>query len=399
MRGERWEGMMSGVDIFESRHYRKARAPALEAETLPPWCYTAPEFYAREVERIFRKTWNFVGRADEITKPGDYLVFDLVGESVIVLRDRAGALRAFANTCRHRGTRLLSGSGRCTSIACPYHAWVYDLDGRLISSLGMEEAVGFDPASYGLLPVRLESWEGFLFVTFDDGAPPLSTHLGDLPQRFAAYNFADMVCVRRKEYDLACNWKIYVENAMEDYHTPTVHRKSIGLQQTTLETGKVGEWDAIFMPAPRTIAVLPEDIDFALPPIAGLSGKPAGGTFFTVIYPSTFFATTQDCMWWLQESPQGPGRTRVVIGSCFPRATVARSDFAEKVAIYYKRWDKALPEDNAISEQQQAGLGSTLARPGRLSGHEPAVHCIANWVLDRVLDPAPQCDSAAEGQR
>jgi len=384
--------MTSSADIFDPAHYRKACAPALEAEMLPPWCYTAPEFYAREVERIFRKTWNFVGRADEIQKPGDYRVFDLVGESVIVLRDKAGAIRAFANNCRHRGTRLLSGSGNCRAIACPYHAWVYDLDGCLISSLGMEEAVGFDPAQYGLVPVRVESWEGFLFIAFDAAAPPLSVHLGDLPQRFAAYNFADMVCVRRKEYDLACNWKIYVENAMEDYHTPTVHRKSIGLQKTVLEAGKTGEWDAVFMPSPRTIAVLAEDLDQALPQIAGLAGKPADGTFFTVIYPCTFFATTQDCMWFLQEFPQGPGRTKVVIGSCFPRATVARPDFALKVEAYYKRWDKALPEDNAISERQQAGLASSLARAGRLSGHEPAVHRIGNWVLDRVLD-----DTAAKG--
>jgi choline monooxygenase len=195
-----------------------------------------------------------------------------------------------------------------------------------------------------------------------------------------------MVCVRRKEYDLACNWKLYVENAMEDYHTPTVHRKSIGLQKTDLEQGGSGAWDAIFMPAPRTIAVLPEDIDSAFPPIAGLSGRPAGGTFFTVVYPCTFFATTQDCMWWLQEFPLGPGRTKVSVGSCFPRATVARADFDEKVRKYYKRWDKSLPEDNAISERQQAGLATSFALPGRLSVHEPAVHRIANWVLDRVLD-------------
>ncbi len=378
--------------IFDPQLYRRVRQPMLAAEGLPPWCYTSPEFYDREVERIFRKSWNFIGRADEIAKPGDFMVFDLVGESIIVLRDGAGRLRGFANSCRHRGTRLLDGSGNCKSIACPYHAWVYALDGRLIASLGMEETLGFDPADYGLLPVRLEDWEGFLFVNFAEGET-LADYLGDLPERFAAYNFTEMVCVRRKEYDLACNWKLYVENAMEDYHTPTVHRKSIGLQKTLLEEGGVGAWDSIFMPASQTIAVLPEDLASAFPPIGGLSGKPAGGTFFTVIYPSTVFATTQDCMWWLQEFPLAPGRTRVSVGSCFPRATVARSDFAEKVEKYYRRWDKSLPEDNAISERQQAGLASRFARPGRLSVHEPAIHRIANWVLDRVLDPVH--DSAA----
>src|SRR5258706_15734657 len=123
--------MDAAADIFDSRHYQRVRRPALEAESLPPWCYTAPEFYDREVDRIFRKTWNFLGRVDEVAKPGDFRVFDLVGESVIVLRDREGEVRAFANTCRHRGTRLLAGTGKCRSIACPYHAWTYDLDGRL----------------------------------------------------------------------------------------------------------------------------------------------------------------------------------------------------------------------------------------------------------------------------
>ena len=90
-------------------------------------------------------------------------------------------------------------------------------------------------------------------------------------------------------------------------------------------------------------------------------------------------------MWWLQEFPAGPARTKVVIGSCFPRETVSRPDFSEKVEKYYRRWDMSIPEDNAISERQQAGLSSSFSRPGRLSSYEPAVRDIANWILDRVL--------------
>src|SRR6185437_14378768 len=99
--------------MFDPLHYRNVRRPAAAAETLPSWCYTSQEFYDREIARIFRTSWNFIGRADEIARPGDYAVFDLVGESIIVLRDAAGRLRAFANTCRHRGTRLLDGTGNC----------------------------------------------------------------------------------------------------------------------------------------------------------------------------------------------------------------------------------------------------------------------------------------------
>jgi phenylpropionate dioxygenase-like ring-hydroxylating dioxygenase large terminal subunit len=333
---------------------------------------------------MFRRNWNFVGREDEIPMPGDYVALDMFGTGVVVVRDKAKRLRAFANTCRHRGTKLLQGRGRCPAIVCPYHSWTFALSGELVAAPGMEHTEGFDKGHYGLIPVRLESWEGFYFINFDDGAASLQEYLGNLPEYLASHSLAEMVCVRREEYDLGCNWKIFLENAMEEYHTPTVHKLSIGAQ-TTVREASTGAWDGMFMPAEKTIALLKEDLDSAFPAIPTLDAKAARGTYFAVIYPMTFFAMTQDCMWWLQQFPQGATRTKVVIGSCFPRATVARPDFAERVEKYYRRWDKSMPEDNAISERQQAGL-SFLSRPGRLSIHEPVVRDIANWVLDHLLD-------------
>ncbi|HUC63696.1 MAG TPA: aromatic ring-hydroxylating dioxygenase subunit alpha [Alphaproteobacteria bacterium] len=372
-------------DMFDPAHYQRVRLPALEAETLPPWCYTAPAFYQREVERIFKRTWNFIGREDEVPNSGDYMTFDLFGEPLAIVRGRDGVVRAFVNICRHRGTRMLSGNGNCRVISCPYHAWAYSLDGQLVATPGMEQTAQFSRDDYGLLPVRLESWEGFIFVNFDRSAPGLMAHLGNLPQALASYRMSEMVCVRRREFDLACNWKIYLENAMEEYHTPTVHKQSIG-KQTTVQEKSEGEWDGLYMPSEETIALLAEDLPDAFAPIPTLDAKAAAGAYFLSIYPCTFFATTQDCMWWLQEFPSGPGRTKVVIGSCFPRATVARPDFASRVQKYYRRWDKSLPEDNAISELQHEGVNSSFSRPGRLSFHEPVVRDIANWVLDHVLD-------------
>jgi phenylpropionate dioxygenase-like ring-hydroxylating dioxygenase large terminal subunit len=351
---------------------------------MPPWCYTTPEFYKREIDRMFRKVWNFIGREDEIPNPGDYLALELFEEPFVILRGKEGKLRAFANTCRHRGTRLLQGSGNCRVISCPYHSWAYALNGDLIGTPGMEQTLNFDKKQYGLVPIRLETWDGFVFVSFDEQAPSLTDYLGNLPGKLASHKLSDMICVRRKEYDVACNWKIFLENAMEEYHTATVHKASIGKQSTVREES-VGEWDGMFMPQERTIALLPEDLGKAFPPIRTLDHKAAGGTYFFVLYPSTFFAVTQDCAWWLQEFPLAPNRTKIVIGSCFPRETVAREDFSEKVKNYYERWDKSLPEDNAISELQQIGVNSSFSRAGRLSYQEPVVGDIANWVLDRVL--------------
>src|SRR5262249_7036633 len=123
--------MISDRDMFESRHYEAVRRPLLDAETMPPWCYTSELFYQREVERIFHKVWNFLGAADRLRRPGDYFTVNFAGVPVIVLRDGDDQLRAFANSCRHRGSALLDGSGNCQRIVCPYHSWNYRLDGSL----------------------------------------------------------------------------------------------------------------------------------------------------------------------------------------------------------------------------------------------------------------------------
>ena len=376
--------MPPGQNLFDPELYRDVRRPFEQAMSMPSWCYTSEAFFAREVERIFRRVWNFVGRADEVPEPGDYLTLDMFGESIIVVRGQDHRVRAFANTCRHRGTRLLRGRGTCRVISCPYHSWAYALDGALLGAPDMERRPGFRREDHPLLPVRLQEWAGFLFAAFCEDPPSLGEYLGNIREKFASYRFEDMVCVRRQSYEVRGNWKLFIENAMEDYHTATVHRQSIGVQNTVREDA-AGEWDAIHMESAASIAVLPED-ETTLPHVEGLAGRPAQGTYFTVIYPQTFFGATQDCMWWLQSLPRAPDHTTVVIGSCFPASTVARPDFEEQVRKYYRRWDKSLPEDNAITEEQHAGLRSALGRPGPLCWREPVVHAIDNWVLDRVLD-------------
>ncbi len=378
--------MTEPENLFDPQHYRNVRLPLLEAESLPPWCYTSPAFYQREVEQIFLKVWNFIGREDRIAGPGDYFTLSFAGVPVVVVRGRDGEVRAFANTCRHRGAKVMSGEGTCRTLRCPYHSWTYGLDGRLERAPEMEASRGFDRGDYGLKPIRLERWDGFMFINFDSDSVDLATYLGDLPERMAPYRFDDMVCVRRKEYDIACNWKIYVENAMEAYHVPTVHMQSIQQQKRDLNPPieANGEYCGLYTRHEGSRALLPGQPGF--PFIPSLSGETAEGTFYINIYPSTMLGCTYDCMWWLELHPMGPDRTRLTVGSCFPRSTVAREDFDELVVNYYHRWDVSIPEDNVISDQQQEGMGSPFASPGRLCAQEPLVHTIGNWVLDRVLN-------------
>ncbi len=379
--------MISPSDIFDPMHYAEVRRPIARAAHLPPWSYTSAAFFAREIDRVFSKTWNFIGRADRIANPGDYFTVEVGGAPLVILRVLENHLRAFANTCRHRGARLLNGQGRCTgAIVCPYHSWSYSLDGRLIGTPGMKGLQDFHPADYPLVSARLEIWEGFLFVSLDPDCESLASYLGELPDKLHSYGFADMICTRRKTYDVACNWKLLIENSMEDYHTATVHHGSIGAQTLEMERG-IGNWETGYYKTEKSIATLPGETA-ALPWIKSLDAKTAGGTYFVLIYPCTTLACNQDGMFWLELYPRGPARTEVVIGHAFPRSTVERPDFATLVEKYYHRADLSIPEDNRISEEQQRGLDSPLARPGRVSLYEPAVHTLANWLLDHMLLPS-----------
>ena len=374
--------------MFDPQLYAKTRRPLLEAETLPTWCYTDQAFYDREVATIFRKVWNFVGRADTIPNPGDYYTLEFVGVPLLIVRGKDGVVRALANSCRHRGAKLAEGEGSCRAFKCPYHGWTYGLDGALLAVPGMKEAIDFAASDYPLVPVRLESWGGFLFVNFDRDAEPLARFLGDITTVMASYRFDDMVCTRRKHYTVACNWKIYVENAMEAYHVPHVHRASIMKQKGSVRNDRTfdrthGNWCVMHKRHEGSRAILLGDQGF--PPMTHLDGKCGTGTFYPLLFPSTMLGCTIDCAWFLEIRPLGPARMELVVGSCFPRAVAERPDFAEIAPHYYKRWDLTTQEDIRISELQQIGVSSPLAAPGRLSIHEPLVHTVDNWVLARVL--------------
>ncbi len=382
--------MSDELNIFDPKHYAGVRKPLLEAETMPAWCYTSQVFYKREVDRIWKKVWNFVGSADRIPNVGDYFTLTFAGVPLIFLRDNDGKIRAFANTCRHRGSELLEGEGTCKLIVCPYHSWAYELNGKLRGAPEMEKTIGFDKGDYGLIPIRLDTWGGFIFITFDNDAGPLQSFLGNLPEKLAPYGLEDMVLARRKTFDMACNWKLFVENAKESYHIATVHRATINQYASAKAAGywveqSEGEYVVTFAQHEGSMALLKGAKGF--PTIEGLVGRrEAGGTYAPLIYPSTYLACTIDCAWYLELHPVGPARTVLVHGALFPRSRLERADFEELASNYYHRWDVTIEEDIVASERQQKGVDTPYAPSGRFSYREPLVHEIDNWVLDRVLD-------------
>ena len=365
--------------------FKNVRKPFLEAESLPPECYTDQKFFDREIETIFKESWLFVGRDEKIPNTGDFFVIDLLGHSIIITRSADGAVNAFHNICSHRGAHMLDGHGNAKLIRCPYHSWAYSPGGELVRAPDMEQTCSFNPDENGLQRIELATWAGFIFVNFANKPAALLDQLGDLPDRFAPYNIADMVCIREREDIVDTNWKLYQEVDMEDYHAPSVHPESIG-QQVFPRLPSNGNYETTFFEFNRSVSVMSTDKGKVFPHIKGISGKCAEGTHFTMIYPGFFLVNTLDSMWWINKIPISPEKTYVRSGFCFPKATTERADFDEISARYNKRWDLVVDEDNEITARHQKGIRSPYAKPGRLSFHEEVVNAMNIWVLDKVLE-------------
>ena len=373
------------IDIFSPELYSPTRQPIGEAETLPPHCYTSQKFFKAELNSIFLSAWHFVGREDELTEPGNYLVVDTPVGSALVCRSTNNKIRGFVNACRHRGTRLKSGTGRCKTFVCPYHAWSYSLEGKLLGIPEPETFDGLQADQFNLEPIRLACWGGFIFVNHDANAPDLKSWLGNLPNFMSAHKPGETICTKRFEFSVQANWKFLIENALEAYHTGVVHASTLGAQNSESVITK-GNWDVLYVLSneQKSIATMPGQQQH-FPFISDLNEKSRNGTWFTVIYPCTQIVFSQDCLWWLDIKPRCVDRTDITLGACFPKSTIALKDFHHRVKPYYERWLKATPEDNGIAEAQQLGHASGLKKSGRFSSREHCIHKLNNWVLDQVL--------------
>ena len=197
--------------------------PHGQAWGMPAGFYTSPEFLALEVDELFRKEWVCIGRVEEAAAPGDYWTVDLLGEPLLVVRGEDGRLKVYANVCRHRGTPVASGRGNTRHFRCPYHAWTYDLRGRLLRAPFIEGREDFDRAGCGLPKIATEAWLGFLFVNLDGQAPPLAPRLEGLLPLVRNYHMEEMVLGHCETESWNTNWKCLTENFMEGYHLSTVH--------------------------------------------------------------------------------------------------------------------------------------------------------------------------------
>ncbi len=200
-------------------------APLPRAETIPSRWYVDADYHAFDQEAVFGRMWQLVGHVGQLAKTGDYVTAKVAGNPVVVVRDKTGDLRAFYNVCRHRGGPMVTAPcGHVNMLQCQYHGWTYRLDGSLRGVPRFKYTELFDKRDYGLVPLRVATWQGLVFVRLDDAEEPTLDELVDgIAARIAPWRLEALRFYRRVTYDVACNWKAYVDNYLEGYHLPLVH--------------------------------------------------------------------------------------------------------------------------------------------------------------------------------
>jgi Rieske 2Fe-2S family protein len=356
------------------------------ARTLEARWYVSAEVFARERERLFAGGWSYAGRAERIAAPGDYLLVDVAGESIIITRDTHGEIRAFFNVCRHRGTRLCTAAaGRFGgSIQCPYHAWTYGLDGALIAARNMQDVPGFARGDYPLVPARAAIYGGFVFVSLAPDAEPFGVTYADLLTRFGAWNLAELRIARSIDYELACNWKLIFQNYSECYHCPLVHPQLDKLSPS--ESGRNDLSDGPILGGYSEMRADGMSLTMTgrstRPPVGSVGGADLNRSYYYTIFPSLLLSLHADYVMVHSVRPVAPDRTAIACEWLFDPRTMAAPDFDPSDVVDF--WDLTNRQDWHVNELTQAGIESRAYRTGPYANAEGLLAAFDRYYLERM---------------
>jgi glycine betaine catabolism A len=341
------------------------------ATTLPQRYFVSPEVFAQEQEQIFSTQWVVVGHQSQIARAGDYFTQQFAGESVIILRDQEGEVRAFYNVCRHRGTRLCEDrSGRLReTIRCPYHAWTYSLDGKLMGAPHMDKVEGFAKAGHSLHPVSLALWEGFIFLSLVLEPTTFQRVFAPLTGKFTHWNLPNLRSARRIEYDVRANWKLIFENYSECYHCPLVHPALSKLTPYDSAENDLCEGPFLggFMPITKGHSLTMSGNACALP-VGDIQAEDHHRVFYYSIFPNMLLSMHPDYVMVHQLWPQSPDRVTILCDWFFHPTAFDRPDFHPDDAIAF--WDMTNRQDWHVCELSQQGISSRAYQPGPYSPRE-----------------------------
>jgi glycine betaine catabolism A len=367
---------------FSAMDLEPVLQPLSRARPLPGRACWDEGVFAFDRDEVFARSWQCVGREDDVRNPGEWLLAPLTPEGVLVVRGADLEVRAFYNVCRHRAAPLVeAAAGRLSCLTCPYHGWVYELSGALRAA--PHAPAGFDRGAHGLCPVRVGAWRGFLFVALDPGAPPLDLALSGAPPWFARVDLRLLRRARRVEYEVMANWKLCVENFQESHHFPRVHP---ALERWTpceearsvIEGGAWLGGEMELSPSAETVSTS-----------GALRGRPylvpesdRRRVSDALLFPGLLTSLQPDYLLTYRLHPRAPDRTLVIADIYFhPAAFTPGFDPSEVFAF----WDVVNQEDRSICERQQRGIGSRGYTPSVYATVEDGVHAFDVMVARRYL--------------
>lgn len=365
---------------------RIERPDPLADMSLPGWLYHDPEYHAVEMARVMRPAWQIVCHESDIAAAGDWRTLDWIGESAIVIRGADGVVRAFHNVCRHRGSRIVDGTGGCArKLVCPYHAWVYEADGRLTGIPERADYPGLDPAANGLLPVEMEQWRGFLFVRLESGGPSVAAMMAPYEAEVAPYRLEDVRAVSPLvQRPRKVNWKNVGDNYSDALHIPVGHpglTRLLGRSYAVESTRHVDRMSGVLSDRPSA-NISERAYQHLLPRAAHLPQDKQRLWLYLKLWPNTALELYPDqvaFMQWLPVSPTLtmlrdisyalPGEARAMRGARYLNGRINRLVNAE---------------DHVLIARVQAGMESGAYRPGPLSTNEPALRAFAARIRDLI---------------
>jgi Rieske 2Fe-2S family protein len=386
----------SGRKPVPAREPLRRLEPGLPAS----WFHDSGQ-YQRELEVFWYDKWIAVAREEELPAAGDYRAVEIGTQSVFVVRGEDGALHAFHNTCRHRGSILCTaaqGTFARSRIVCPYHTWTYDLAGRLIATPRRMPTPDFDPARFSLYEVAVAAWGGFVFVHLAGRkAPPLADSLGALPGRFERYGFADLRIGKRIVTDVQANWKFVAENFSECFHCPPVHPELCRVVTAYRDAGAwglhrdarghaVAETTSEYKPGAQTLTL---DGTARIPPFRGLNEAERRTLYVPAMLPPNLFLNVHpDYVNAHLMFPTGPESVRIVYDWLFEPEAMASPGF--DLDHYVALWDITNKQDARNCEWQQRGTRSREFRHGHFVPQEFDCHRFAEWMRSALRAQAPR---------
>ena len=360
--------------------------PLSEARTIPGGWYTDPRVLALEEREVFGATWQLAARADEVAAPGQYVTTTIGGEPIVVVRGKDDVLRAFYNVCRHHAAAVVPEAEGCAKqFRCPYHGWTYGIDGALKGMVEFDGVCNFDRGKNGLVPIRVETWESFVFVNLDQQAGPLVEFLGKVPDLVAPLQLTKKLrYFDRRIYTLKCNWKVYVDNYLDGgYHVPHAHKGLSSVIEYTKYTIENFERSCL-QSSPLNSGKKSQE---------GVAATRQGRAFYLWIYPNFMINAYEGVMDTNLVVPMGVDQCAVIFDYYFgdvSKKALKKNQASIKVS------ERVQDEDMAICDSVQRGLASRAYVAGRLSQRREAGEHLFHRLLHADLTRALGRPAAAD---